>query len=82
MKCKCNQTYVGKATQLNTRMNNHRNHIRDPQRTILPADRHLRECGDTYEVTILFILENQDSIYLDVMEDYFIYILDPELNVM
>ena len=64
------------------RMNNHRNHIREPLRTILPADKHLRECGASCQVTILFILENENFIYLDVMDDYFIYILDPELNIM
>ena len=81
--CNCNKLYVGKTTnQFNFRMNLHRNHIENPIYTILPANEHMRKCGSNIRVTILYILEEENKIYLNELENYFKTLIKPELNSM
>lgn len=83
IKCNCNKLYIGKTTnQLNTRINLHRNQTKHEKYTILPANRHMRECDSRYEVTILYQSDEESKLYLENMEYYFIQLLKPELNTL
>ena len=77
----CQKYYIGKTTnQLSIRLNVHRNHIKNPEYSILPVSEHLRNCGEKYSISILFKCEDCEEIFLDRMEAYFIKLIKPELN--
>ena len=82
IRCNCNEFYIGKATQFNLRINLHRDQTIHPEKTILKANKHMRTCQSKYQCTILFILSEEDDIFIDQMEDYFIKLIKPGLNAL
>ena len=79
--CCCNKSYIGQTiTQFNLRINLHRDHSNNIDRTILNSNKHIHKCGGNFKTTILFIATNNDTMYLNQMEEYFIKIIKPELN--
>ena len=82
IECKCKKIYIGETrNQFNIRINLHRNQTENIEYTILPANKHMRECNSDYKATILFISEKEELLYLSKMEHYFINLLKPELNI-
>ena len=80
--CSCGKLYVGKTTSsLNIRTNLHRQQITHPNYTLLPANEHMRNCGNNISITVLYVCAQNDILYLDNIENYFHKLLLPELNV-
>lgn len=78
---KCNKYYVGETSlQLNLRINLHRQHINHTHYSILNVSNHLRECNLGFNVVPIFKLFVNSTYIRKNLENYFINILNPELN--
>ena len=68
------------TNSFNIRLNLHRNHNNNPDTALLPANVHLHYCANSFQSTILYISQQEDVMFLDSMEKFFIQLFKPELN--
>ena len=80
----CNFIYVGKSqTTIKQRFNLHRHHLNCSSSNLLPVTNHLNSCSNSnFKVTIIFQCMDFDNFSLISSENYFINLLNPELNVL
>lgn len=79
--CSCGKSYVGKTiSEFHLRINLHRQHILSDLYTIQYVSKHIKSCSKNFTCSILYKVHDDNVCYIEDIENYFIYILNPELN--
>lgn len=77
----CKKLYIGETKLcLNLRVNLHRQHITRPEYGTSFVSTHLRSCGSSFHVVPLFQLPLCTDTTRKKLEQYFINLIQPELN--